>query len=53
MMNERLGPDLERAVEQRQAVGAGELDVAEGDVGLEPTRSAPSAVGMSVAVATS
>ena len=31
-----LGPDLEQAVEQFEAVGAGQLDVAEGQVGLEP-----------------
>ena len=31
-----LGPDLEQAVEQLQAVEAGQLDVAEGQVGLEP-----------------
>ncbi len=33
--DERLGPDLEQAVEQFQAVGAGQLDVAQGHVGLE------------------
>ncbi len=32
---ERLGPDLERAVQKRQAVAAGKLDVAEHHVGLE------------------